>query len=149
MPRVESSVELPFPVGRLFAFLSRPADRIAVAPPDLNLQLVEAPEVLALGARVTVRVRSYGMSRLLVSEVTAFEADVRIVEEQRDGPFRAWTQTQSFTALDATTTRLADVVEFEPPTGLLGRFLSAASVERDLRAAFAFRDAALLQRLGE
>ena len=59
-----------FAVSResLFAFFLRPANVVALAPVGLNLAIVEAPEVLAAGARWAVRTRRYGLTVRIVSE---------------------------------------------------------------------------------
>ena len=48
--------------------------------------LVEGPEQLSLGSRITVQGRRWGIPQRIVSEVTAFEPNVRFVDEQRQGP---------------------------------------------------------------
>jgi ligand-binding SRPBCC domain-containing protein len=147
MPRFETAANFPFPVGRVFAYLLRPANRVALAPPQLQLRLIEGPEVLVVGARVTVQGRRWGLSRRLVSEVTALEADASIVEEQREGPFRAWRHAQRFEALPDGGARLLDAIDYEPPGGMLGLLLSAGAVECELAGAFAHRDRRLRELL--
>jgi len=148
MPRFETAHDFPFAVAPLFAFLLRPANRMALALPALHLQLLEGPEVLALGARVRLSARRWGLSREMLSEVTVFEVDALIVEEQRTGPFRAWTHTQRFAGLAEGRARLVDAIDYEPPGGMLGLILSAAAIKRELTASFAHRDRRLIELLG-
>jgi ligand-binding SRPBCC domain-containing protein len=147
MPRFETEQRFSVPVGRVFGLLLRPATRVALAPPELQLRLVEAPEVLAAGARVVVQARRWGLSRRLASEVTALEPEALIVEEQRDGPFRAWKHTQRFEALADGGTRLRDAIDYEPPGGMLGLTLTAGAVEHELAGAFAHRNRKLAEML--
>jgi ligand-binding SRPBCC domain-containing protein len=138
MHTFETTLVLPAPVERVFDFFRQPRNRLLLAPPDLNLELVEAPEELGPGARVIVKGRRWGMAHRVGSEVTEWRPGECIVEEQREGPFRRWTHTQRFETVPEGT-RLSDRIEFEPPRGMLGLVLTAAAVERDLKAMFAHR----------
>src|SRR5207248_11543672 len=122
-------------------------NRVALASPSLQMRLIEGPEVLAPGARVRLSARRWGMVRELVSEVTAFEVGALIVEEQREGPFAAWKHTQRFTAMPDGGSRRVDVVDYEAPGGMLGLMLSAAAIERELRASFEHRNGRLVELL--
>ena len=74
-------------------------------------------------------------------------ADTLLVLEQRQGPFRKWVHTQRLEAT-ADGARLSERVDYEPPGGLLGLTVTAAFLERELTALFAFRRAKLAQLLG-
>ena len=148
MPVFESSQTFPRPPDEVFDFFCRPADVLAASPPELHLRLDGGPERLALGARVTVRGRRWGVPHRITTEVTAFEPGVLLVEEQRQGPFRRWVHTHRFEAV-ACGTRVSEGVEFEPPGGLLGLTVTAASVLRDLEWAFAYRKKRLEEFLGQ
>src|SRR5205823_13726845 len=119
MPTVAITTDLPRPVEDVFAFFRQPANLVQLAPPELNLELLAAPAELALGARLTWKGRRMGISQQLVNEVTAFEENVLMVQEQRQGPFRRWVVTQHFERI-ADGTRLRETIEFEPPGGMLG-----------------------------
>ena len=147
MPLFESSQIFARPSAEVFDFFSRPANLLAASPPELHLRLDEAPERLGPGARVTVRGRRWGVPHRIVTEVTAFEPGVLFVEEQRLGPFRRWVHTHRFDVV-ADGTRVSETIDFEPPGGLLGLTVTAASVLRDLEWAFAYRKKRLEELLG-
>lgn len=138
MPLFESVQTLPRPVGDVFEFFRRPANLVQVTPPEMHLRLVEGPELLKLGARFVVQGKRWGVSQRIVSEVTAFEPEVRFVDEQREGPFRKWIHSHRFESIEGTT-RVHDVIEFEPPGGLLGLVVTAKMIERDLKWVFDYR----------
>ena len=83
MPHFEATTTVRRPLTEVFDFLSRPANLIELTPPEFNVRLVEGPERLHLGARVVLHARRWGFTQPLVSEVTAFEPDRLIVDEQR------------------------------------------------------------------
>src|SRR5260370_41166215 len=98
--------------GEVFAFWWRPANLMELTPPEFNVRLVEGPERLSLGARVVVHARRWGFTQRLVSEVTAFQPDQLIVDEQREGPFPKWIHTHLCEPVPSGT-RMIDRIEFE------------------------------------
>ncbi len=125
--------------GRTFDLFRQPAERVRLAPPELHLRLEEGPAELRLGSRLTVRGRRWGVTQRMVSEITAFEDGVLIVEEQRQGPFRSWKHTQRFEPTAEGGVRITDTIEYEPPGGVLGRLATAETIRKELEGAFAYR----------
>jgi len=148
MPVFEAAQCFPGRREEVFDFFTRPARVLGVYPPELHLRLEDAPERLALGARVSVRGRRWGVPHGAVSAVTVFEPGVRFVEEQREGPFRRWVHTHHFEALTGGGVGVKDHIDFEPPGGILGLRLTAAFVLRDLEWVFAYRRQKLTELLG-
>jgi ligand-binding SRPBCC domain-containing protein len=65
---------------------------------------------------------------------------------QRSGPFARWIQT-SVCVPDEAGVVLQDTIDFEPPGGLLGLLVTAASIEETLTQSFAWRDRQLRAKL--
>ncbi len=147
MPKFESRAVYPRPLAEVFAFFRRPTNLVRITPPELNMQLIEGPEVLQLGSRIVLQGRRWGISQRFVSEITAMEADKVFVDEQREGPMRSWRHTHGF-ADTAGATEVTDVVEYEPPGGMLGFIVTGAFIERDLKWLFAYRNEKLKELLG-
>ncbi len=147
MPQYSTCLEIPRPVAEVFDFLARPANLVQLAPPDLNLQLVQAPERLQLGALLHWKGRRMGVSHALVQEVTAFEETCLIEEQQRQGPFKRWLLVHRFDALESGT-RIVEELTYEPPGGLLGLLLRAEAVHREVENLFAYRAQKLRVLLG-
>jgi ligand-binding SRPBCC domain-containing protein len=124
---------------RAFELFRQPAERVRLAPPELHLRLEEGPTEMRLGSRLAVRGRRWGVTQRMASEITAFEDGVRIVEEQRQGPFRSWRHEQRFEASPDGGVRITDAIEYEPPGGVLGRLATAETIRRELERAFAYR----------
>ncbi|OAI54930.1 hypothetical protein AYO44_13975 [Planctomycetaceae bacterium SCGC AG-212-F19] len=137
----------PRPIDEVFDFFRRPANLLRVNPPDLHMSLQEAPEVLQQGSRVVIQVRRFGIPQRLESEITALEPNVLLVDELRQGPFRKWVQTHRF-AKTPEGTCVTFQIDFEPPGGMLGLVVNAASIEKELQAVFAYRAAKLHELLG-
>src|SRR5205807_4471066 len=118
--------------AEVFDFVACPANLMELMPPEFGVRLVDAPERLSLGARVVLHARRYGFTQRLVSEVTAFETDRLIVDEQREGPFPKWVHTQLFETVPEGT-RLTDRIDFETPGGMLGFLLTPESIASELQ----------------
>lgn len=138
MPVIETSLNLACTPADLFDFLARPTHLLEISPPEIRLQLLEAPDRLHIGARLTVRAERWGMPQVLVSEVTAFETETLIVEEQRSGPLRRFLHTRRLRAFPGGV-ELAECIEFEPPSGLIGLMVTAERIDKELRPLLAYR----------
>jgi ligand-binding SRPBCC domain-containing protein len=147
MPQFQSSLTLTQPPSEVFAFFLRPANLLALAPPELHLQLVEGPELLQPGARLTWKTRRWGISQRIITEITTLEPAKLLVEEQREGPLRKFIRTLRFEEAPEGT-RLTETIDFEPPGGLIGLVVTAGMIQGDLEAAAAHRDRKLRELLG-
>lgn len=147
MPVFETAMNLGRPSAEVFDFLCHPPNAVVVAPPELNMSLVEGPERLVLGSRVVLQVKAWGVSQRLVNEVTIYQPDALLSAEQREGPFRLWRHTHQLLATTGGT-RLIDRIEFEAPGGLLGLLLTAGRIQAELGKAFAFRTQRMEELLG-
>jgi ligand-binding SRPBCC domain-containing protein len=148
MPCFESTLSLAAPPVSVFALLCRSGVLVNLSPPEMHLHVDSGPDELVLGSRLALRGRRWGVPHRAVSEVIAFEPDILLVLEQRQGPFRRWTHTQRLEALGDGGTRLSERVEYEPPGGLLGLTVTAAFLESELTTLFAFRRQKLAELLG-
>jgi ligand-binding SRPBCC domain-containing protein len=135
------------PVADVFDFLAQPDNLARVSPPELHLRVVDGPQRLQLGARITVEGRRFGLAQRIVSEVTALETNALIVDEHRESPFRKWVHSRRLEP-HASGTRMTDRVEFEAPRGLVGLVLNEAQIQRDLQWVFAYRTQKLHELFG-
>jgi ligand-binding SRPBCC domain-containing protein len=140
MPVFEAVTLVPCPPRALFEFLARPANLPLVSPPELHLRLVDGPERLSLGSRITVQGSRFGIPQRITSEVTAFEEGVGFTDAQVAGPFGKFVHTHRVEPADGGS-RMTDRFDFEAPGGLLGWYLTDARIRRDLGAVAAFRAA--------
>jgi ligand-binding SRPBCC domain-containing protein len=139
MPHFETTLTLIRPIADVFAFLADPANLIAVSPPEFHLRLVEGPERLRLGARVTVQGRRWGVAQRITSEVAVFEPPHLLVDEQCQGPFKSFVHTHRLEAVPEGT-RMTDHIDFEAPGGMLGLILTERRILQELHEVFAHRD---------
>ena len=75
MPHYNVSLEIARPLADLFGYLTRPKNLVQLAPPDLHLELVTAPDILILGSRLVWKGKRWGISQQITQEVSAYEFD--------------------------------------------------------------------------
>lgn len=147
MALFQSTQVFPRPRDEVFAFFCRPANLIAVSPPELYMKLEEGPDLLQLGSRVVLRGRRWGISQRIVSEVTALAQGESFTDVQIEGPFRKFEHTHRFREV-AGGTEVLDQLEFEPPGGMLGLLVTVGRIEKDLTWIFEYRTRKLAELLG-
>jgi ligand-binding SRPBCC domain-containing protein len=141
------SLEIAHPLADLFAFLTKPKNLVQLAPPDLHLELLAAPDVLTLGSRLVWKGRRWGISQQIIQEVAAFDREKLIVVEQKQGPFARWVHANHFEATDGGT-KIVEEIDFDAPGGLLGFIITADSIRKDLQKLLAFREQKLKEIFG-
>ena len=147
MPHYNVTVEIPKPVSEMFTYLTKPKNLLQLAPPDLNLELLTAPDILTLGAQLVWKGRRWGVSQQFTQEVATFDRDKLIVVEQKQGLFKKWIHANHFEAT-ATGTRITEKIEFEPPGGLLGYVVTADAIRKDLEKLLAYREKRMKELFG-
>ena len=127
MPEFLSSSILECSAEKLRRFLGRTANLPQISNPDLELEILSAPEIVTLGKRIEFRITAHGFKQRATHEYVSVE-ELQIIEDQVDGPLRAWKHAQQIEIIAASQCRLTDRVEFQPPGGMLGYLLTEAKV---------------------
>jgi ligand-binding SRPBCC domain-containing protein len=138
MPVFESAVDLACSPQQAFEFLARPANLLLVTPPDVNMTLVDAPERLTLGSKITAKVSKFGVPQKITNEVTAFEEGVGFTDVQVSGPFKKFEHTHRVEPAGSGT-RIFDRIEYEAPGGLVGLLLTNKKIQEYLETLDAYR----------
>lgn len=147
MPQVAVTFEISRPIDDVFGFFAKPTNLLKLAPPDLHLELLEAPAILQLGSRLVWRGRRFGVAQKMIQEVTSFELSKLIAEEQKQGPFGRWSLARHFATTEVGTS-VREEIHFEPPGGMLGFMVTADFIRKDLDKLLAFRETKLKELFG-
>ena len=117
-----------------------------ISDPDLSLEIIQAPERVAVDEVIEFRISAYGFKQRMQHRYVEV-ADTHIVAEQIDGPTRAWRHLQAIIAHDDGTCTLTDQFSFEPPGGMLGHMMTADRIRESLNEGMQFRYQALAELL--
>ena len=130
----------------MFAFFADPRNLLRLAPPSAGLRLCTERTTLAAGAVLDFRVRWLGVPLRWRSYIREYDPPYRFVDVQVRGPWARWEHRHRFLE-DHDGTVVEDRVTYRLPLGALGRLAHTAVVERQLRQAWAYRQARLEEAL--
>lgn len=138
-----SELWLPAPRSEVFSFFADAANLDSITPPWLHFHIVTPPPIeMKSGALIDYRLRVHGLPIRWRTLISSWEPDVRFVDEQLRGPYRAWIHEHTFADRDGGTL-VRDHIRYSVPFGILvHRWL----VRPDVEKIFAYRTAALQQR---
>ena len=88
-----------------------------------------------------------GVTTSWVTEITHVVEGQYFVDEQRFGPYSFWHHKHFITAIE-NGVFMEDIVDYALPFGILGRWLHALFVEKQLRTIFEYRSEQLKQLFG-
>ncbi len=142
MPESVSSSILECSATDLRAFLGRTANLPQISDPDLELEILSAPEIVTLGHRIEFRITAFGFKQRATHEYVTVD-ELQIIEDQVEGPLRAWKHTQQIEIVTSGQCRLIDRIEYTPPGGMLGYLLTEAKVLSSIQDGMQIRYQAL------
>jgi len=144
MLKFETSAVLPCSAAALRRFLGCPANLPEISDPDIELQILSAPETVQEGARIEFRILSFGLRHRMAHEYRLV-TDSEIFEVLVDGPLPAWQHRQQLQELGPSQCRLTDAVEFQLPGGMLRFMLTEERIRESLTTGMEFRYETLQQ----
>ncbi len=144
---LETRVWLARPRPQVFAFVADPRSLPRLSPPALRVRLIGAAGPLQAGAVLDLRARWLGVPVRWRTYIREYDPPYRFVGVQVRGPWARWEHRHRFLDGDGGTW-MEDRVTYRLPLGPLGRALHATLVHRQLRAAWAFRQARLVELFG-
>ena len=142
MAEFSSSIVLPCSLAAVRAFLGTPANLPRVSDPELELEIISAPEVVTVNERIEFRVTSFGFKHRSIHVYTHI-SDTEIFEEQIEGPMRSWQHRQNYELVETGKMKLIDTFTFEPPGGMLGFLLTEERLRESLEQGMEARHSAL------
>lgn len=148
MPLFESRTLLSSPPEKVFDFILQPANLQAVAPPETQFVYIQPPPRIELGTRLTCKLSAYGMVQQLSYEIVEFVPQQRYREKMVDGPLQLWLNDYIVEAAEGGGSTLVNVIEFEPPAGMMGLIVSERRIREALEDTFDYRAQVLQKVLG-
>jgi ligand-binding SRPBCC domain-containing protein len=132
----------------LWDFVSSPVNLKQITPASMGFDIISAglPEKMYPGMIIRYRVKPFaGIPMQWVTEITHVEERKFFIDEQRIGPYSFWHHQHLLEPLD-NGILMTDIVSYQPPFGLLGRFANFLFIRRQLDTIFRYREKALQKK---
>lgn len=123
----------------VFAFHESPNALRILIPPWERMRVVESAGSLRPGSKVVMRGRAGLLPIRWVAIHTEYDPPHLFADRQESGPFAWWYHRHLFLDDGQGGTILRDEVEYQPPLGLLGRWLGGGLIRRKLDRMFTYR----------
>lgn len=127
------------PIARVFDFHLDINNLLEMTPPDWKVEILRADVPIRVGSHIDLNVKSKRFSSTLKTIVTRSDPPHDFTDMQISGIFKSWIHNHHFEEISDGRTRVTDLVRYELPLGLLGRFLGRGMAERRLRDLFEHR----------
>ncbi|MFM7036752.1 MAG: hypothetical protein ACKO2L_03440 [Planctomycetaceae bacterium] len=145
MPQLITSTVLSCSAAGLREFLGRPSNLPEISDPEIELEILKAPELVIAGEKIVFRVTAMGLRQRMTHEYL-LATDLEIHESLVEGPLPVWRHRQILEVLGEQECRLTDEVTFETPGGLLRFVLTEERIRESLETGMSFRYEALAER---
>jgi ligand-binding SRPBCC domain-containing protein len=127
------------PLRETFAVFEDPYNLAKITPPWLNFRVTSAERVqMRQGAEIQYTIRWLKLPIRWKTRITEYKPPYSFIDEQDKGPYTLWRHHHVFEDTPEGT-KVRDEVQYALPFGLLGRFVHAAIVRRQLLAIFRYR----------
>lgn len=137
--RIEHCSTVGVPRDRVFAFFNNPENLGRITPPGIRVEIVSGPEHPRVGDTMLLKVGRGPIVLSWEARFIEFEPGVRFVDEQGKGPFKSFRHQHVFEDAGDGRTRLIDIIDYEPPFGLLGVLADWLFLSRDLKQMLDYR----------
>ena len=130
---------MPRPIEEVFDFFSDAGNLETITPPWLGFRIATpGPIRIAAGTEIRYRLSWQGIPVSWKTQIRRWEPPFRFIDVQLAGPYRLWRHTHRFEAHRGGT-RMADVVRYRLPLGIIGRAVHSLKVRRDIGKIFDYR----------
>ncbi|HET7470387.1 MAG TPA: SRPBCC family protein [Gemmatimonadales bacterium] len=145
---IETSLVLPLPLDRVFAFFAAAENLEAITPPELRFRIVTPlPIAMRAGAEIDYALRLWGVPLRWRTLISRWEPPALFEDLQLRGPYRSWVHTHRFEDVGGGRTLVTDEVRYALPCAPLDR-IARAVVARQLGRIFRYRQRQVRALLG-
>ena len=118
-------------------FFSSPENLKRITPPYIGFDIkFELPEKMYEGLMIEYSVKPLlGIPMTWITEIKTVKDHLFFVDEQRKGPYKIWHHEHHFKEVEGGV-EMTDIVSYELPYGILGKFTHALFVKKQLERIF-------------
>ena len=141
MTRLEFHQFVPESIDKVWDYFSSPANLATITPPEMGFSITSPEQgMMYPGMFVTYKVSPLFRIKLnWVTEITQIREKEFFIDEQRSGPYRIWHHEHHFSEVEGGV-QMRDILYFQLPFGLLGRFIEKVFVRKKVSDIFNYRE---------
>lgn len=146
---LKASQKIPASKEEVWDFISSPKNLKEITPDYMGFEIqTELPEKMYPGMMIQYKVSPIlGIKMTWVAEITHVEHEKFFVDEQRVGPYSMWHHQHHIQEIPGGIL-MEDIIDYQPPMGLLGDIANSLFIARQLNEIFAYRKQAIEKRFG-
>ena len=146
---LKASQKIPASKEEVWDFISSPKNLKEITPDYMGFEIqTELPEKMYPGMMIQYKVSPIlGIKMTWVTEITHVEHEKFFVDEQRVGPYSMWHHQHHIQEIPGGIL-MEDIIDYQPPMGLLGDIANTLFIARQLDEIFAYRKEAVEKRFG-
>lgn len=126
-------------------YLGSTANFPLITDPELEFEIVEAPELVTAGSEIAFSIITGGIRQVLRHRWTTV-TETQIVAEQVIGPTESWYHNQTVQPASGGC-ELHETIIFEPPGGMLGFMVTEDAILQSLRSGTSIRHELIARQL--
>jgi len=142
----EANVALPCPRETLFEYLLRPANVLTLNHAELNVSLLEAPDLVGEGSQIRFQIEAFGVKKQMLHEITNFDPPNGFLLRELEGVLKKFEHFHRFEDRPEGGCALYETIEFEAPGGMIGFLFPESKVLNGFQKSFAHRHAKLVEQ---
>ncbi len=121
-------------------FFSSPQNLKRITPPYMGFNIkFDLPEKMYEGLMIEYSVKPVlGIPMTWITEIKTVKDNLFFVDEQRKGPYKIWHHEHLFKEVEGGI-EMTDIVSYELPLGILGKFAHTLFVKKQFEGIFNFR----------
>lgn len=146
---LKASQKIPASKEEVWDFISSPKNLKEITPDYMGFEIqTELPEKMYPGMMIQYKVSPIlGIKMTWVTEITHVEHEKFFVDEQRVGPYSMWHHQHHIQEIPGGIL-MEDIIDYQPPMGLLGDIANSLFIARQLNEIFTYRKQAIEKRFG-
>ena len=148
---LHQTLTIPSTIEKVWDFISSPDNLKKITPDYMGFDITtkNLPKKIYPGMIVSYKVSPFlGIKITWVTEITQVRELKYFVDEQRVGPYKMW-HHQHFIEPVEGGVLMTDIVDYQPPFGILGAIANQLIIKSQLNEIFSFRTKQLEAYIGK
>lgn len=124
---------------RVFEFHEQPDVLALLTPSWESARVIQSAKISQVGSQAIIQTRILGLMKVRwIAEHTLYNPPHLFEDIQVKGPFRSWRHRHIVEPISEGAI-LRDEIDYEPPLGVLGRWMAPLLIQRRLQKLFDYR----------